>query len=195
MMNHTESNRNRALRAALAIAGSQGIRALTHGRVDSTAGLPSGTASNHFRTRAALLHATVDHLVQAEQSAFAADRAPQTVEDLIGAIAQFMRDATGAQRQLAVARYAFFAEGFHDPHIRETLAQARRRIDVWAAQSLEALGVARPFAAADRILTYVDGAILHALAFESSARGEELARVVRSLIDDFGGASSSDPAR
>jgi DNA-binding transcriptional regulator YbjK len=183
MKNHTETNRDRALHAALAIAGSQGLRALTHGRVDSTAGLPAGTASNHFRTRAALLHATVDHLVKAEQSAFASGSTPETMDDLIEAIAQFTRDAVGAQRELTAARYAFFVEGFHDPHIRETLAQARHRIDVWAAQSLEMLGVSRPFAAAGRILTYVDGAILHAFAFDGISRVEDIAVAVRSLLD------------
>ncbi|MFD1860080.1 TetR/AcrR family transcriptional regulator [Aeromicrobium camelliae] len=193
-MKSSQNNRDRALHAALAIAGSQGIRALTHGRVDSTAGLPAGTTSNHFRTRAALLHATVDHLVKAEQSAFAADSAPRTVDDLIEAITQFIQDAAGAQRELTAARYAFFVEGFHDPHIKETLAQARQRIDVWAAQSLERLGVSRPFAAADRILTYVDGAILHALAFDGISYVQDLAVAVRSLIDGVEGASAQDPA-
>ncbi|GAB2522382.1 TetR/AcrR family transcriptional regulator [Paramicrobacterium agarici] len=189
MTSRSESNRDRALHAALAIAGGQGIRALTHGRVDSTAGLPSGTTSNHFRTRAALLHATVDHLVGAEQRHFAAESAPQTVDDLVAALAQFIRDAAGAQRDLTAARYAFFAEGFHDPHIREVLAQARHRVDVWAAQSLEVLGVSRPFAAARRMLTYVDGAILHALAFDAVFRDEDIAVAVHSLIDDVDGGA------
>ncbi len=195
MKNRTKSNRDRALQAALAIAGGHGIRALTHGRVDSAAGLPAGTTSNHFRTRAALLHATVDHLVETEQSAFAGDSAPQTADDLIHALAQFIRDAVGPQRDLTTARYAFFVEGFHDPHIRETLAQARHGIDVWAAQTLETLGVSRPFAAAGRILTYVDGAILHALAFDDIFRGEDIAAAVRPLIGDVDASSSHEPSR
>lgn len=39
------------------LLGTQGLRALTHGRVDARAGLPRGSTSNHFRTRQALLGA------------------------------------------------------------------------------------------------------------------------------------------
>lgn len=182
MKSHSGSNRDRALHAALAIAGNQGIRALTHGRVDSTAGLPAGTTSNHFRTRTALLHATVDRLVESEQCAFSADDTLQTADDLIHALTQFICDAAGPQRNLTTARYAFFVEGFHDPHIREKLTQARHEIEVWAAQALETLGVSRPFAAAGRVLSYVDGATLHALALDCSTRSENITVAVRQLI-------------
>ena len=184
MKNPTESNRDRALRAALAIAGSQGLRAVTHGRIDSTAALPKGTTSNHFRTRAGLLHATVDHLVEAEQNTFAGGTSPESVDDLLNALVQFIRDSEDTHRDLTTARYAFFVEGFHDPHIRDTLAQARRQINVWAAQSLEVVGVTRPFAVAARILTYVDGAILHSLTFGSeSVEIAEAKASILALID------------
>ena len=43
------------MNAAVELVGGQGIRALTHARVDAQAGLPLGSTSNHFRTRAALV--------------------------------------------------------------------------------------------------------------------------------------------
>ena len=165
MSGHAATNRDRALRAALQIVGDQGIRALTHGRVDSTAGLPAGSTSNHFRTRAALIHATVDHLASVEQDAFAVGKRPQTVEELVDALVGFIQDAGGPLRQLTVARFVFFVEGFHDAQVRDALARARARIEAWAAQTLEALGFTYPFAAARRILTHVDGTIFQRLTF------------------------------
>lgn len=177
-------NRERALRAALEIAGEQGIRALTHGRVDAVAGLPAGSTSNHFRTRSALLHATVDQLAQEERRALAPAGAPATSEELVEALAGVVAAASGPHRGLAAARYAFFAEGVHDPHVRATLARARERIEMWTAQTLEGIGVPRPFAAARRVLTYLDGAILHRLVFgDTGDLGDDLGALVRSCAE------------
>ncbi|WP_166348397.1 TetR/AcrR family transcriptional regulator [Phytoactinopolyspora limicola] len=178
------SNRGRALDAALQIAGSQGIRALTHGRVDSVAGLPKGSTSNHFRTRAALIHATVDYLVEAERGAFAEGNRPRSVEDLVQALAVFVDHAAGPQRMLTAARFAFFVEGFHDAHVHDALAHGRARIETWAALTLEELGFPRPFAATRRILTYIEGAIFHRLTFDD-APGiyDDLEAIVRSCGD------------
>ena len=49
------ATRERSLAAAASLVGTQGTRALTHARVDAEAGLPRGSTSNHFRTRASLL--------------------------------------------------------------------------------------------------------------------------------------------
>jgi DNA-binding transcriptional regulator YbjK len=56
--------RNEERRAALADAGlavlaGEGARGLTHRAVDTAAGVPAGTTSNYFRTRAALLEGLV----------------------------------------------------------------------------------------------------------------------------------------
>jgi DNA-binding transcriptional regulator YbjK len=37
----------------LKLLGTEGLRALTHARVDECAGIPKGSTSNYFRTRAA----------------------------------------------------------------------------------------------------------------------------------------------
>jgi AcrR family transcriptional regulator len=45
----------RVLEAAVELLGTEGLRSLTHARVDERAGLPKGSTSNYFRTRAQLL--------------------------------------------------------------------------------------------------------------------------------------------
>lgn len=73
--------------------------------------------------------------------------------------------------------------GIHDPQVRSVLAEARAHINTWAARTLEQLGITRPFAAADRILDHLDGAILHTLTFGNrSGIKDDIDAIVRSCI-------------
>ena len=63
------TTRERALDAALELLGEQGIRALTHARVDERAGLPKGSTSNWFRTRDALVAGIAGGAVAQDASA------------------------------------------------------------------------------------------------------------------------------
>ena len=47
--------RSTILDGALAVLAEQGMRGLTHRAVDAAAGLPSGSTSYYFRSRAALV--------------------------------------------------------------------------------------------------------------------------------------------
>ena len=68
------TTRNRALEAAVELLGAEGVRALTHARIDDRAGLPSGSTSNSFRTRRALLGGVVDWIAERERADFAPER-------------------------------------------------------------------------------------------------------------------------
>ena len=80
------TTKDRALRAAVEEVGDNGIRALTHARVDARAGLPKGSTSNWFRTRAALVAGVVAHLAD-EERAMAPVKEVATAEELIGSSA------------------------------------------------------------------------------------------------------------
>lgn len=58
------SRRDKVLAAAIDVFQSGGIHALTHRAVDARAGLPSGSTSNVFRTRTALLEALAGTLAE-----------------------------------------------------------------------------------------------------------------------------------
>ena len=64
------ATRERALQAAVELLGAEGVRALSHARVDERAGLPPGTTSNWFRTRRALLGGVVDWIAERERADF-----------------------------------------------------------------------------------------------------------------------------
>jgi AcrR family transcriptional regulator len=48
--------------AAIEVLGTQGVRGLSHPRVDKHAGMPAGTTSYYFRTRKALWQAVADRV-------------------------------------------------------------------------------------------------------------------------------------
>ena len=50
--------------AAIALLGEHGVHGLSHRSADERAGLPTGTASNYFRTRDALLVAAAERITQ-----------------------------------------------------------------------------------------------------------------------------------
>ena len=58
--------KTRAVEAAVELVGTEGLRALTHARVDERAGLPKGSTSNYFRSHQALLSGVVDGIVDRE---------------------------------------------------------------------------------------------------------------------------------
>src|SRR3954454_9248013 len=62
------ATRERALEAAMELLGAEGVRALSHARVDARAGLPAGSTSNWFRTRRALLAGVVDWMAERERA-------------------------------------------------------------------------------------------------------------------------------
>lgn len=54
-MARNDSRRTRLLDAAIAVLAAEGARGLTHRAVDVRAEVPTGTSSNYFRSRAALV--------------------------------------------------------------------------------------------------------------------------------------------
>lgn len=167
--------------AALEVLGTGGIHALSHARVDATAGLPAGSTSNYHRTRAALVAAAVDRLRQVDAEGWAALLAagrPATVDQLAEAFAAFVEDATGASRTRTTARYVIFVQGVVEPALLDALNADRQRIVDWTADSLRALG--RDDAAAPLLLAAVEGLIMHRLTnFRTAPAGPQ----IRALLD------------
>ena len=96
-------NRERALDAAVELLGAEGLRALTHVRVDDRAGLPKGSTSNHFRTRAALLEGVVAHLGARDRPAVSAAAAPDSADALVADLEALYGRMTGPHRATTAA--------------------------------------------------------------------------------------------
>src|ERR1700722_18215881 len=112
------NRRDALLDAAIDVVGQSGIHGLTHRAVDVAAGLPAGSASNHFRTRDALLNAVAERFAARERANWeqiAVEIYPATPEELARALARFAQDSTGPDRKLALASYALLAEAAAGP--------------------------------------------------------------------------------
>jgi DNA-binding transcriptional regulator YbjK len=175
------------LDAAIAVLGSQGVRRLTHRAVDAAAGVPAGSTSNYFKTRDALVRAVVDRFAARERSAWetiAALLRPQTPEQLAAALAAFVRQATGPDRVMTIARYCLLVEAALHPELQQQLAETARAVREWAAQWLRALGSADPDGECRLILDQLDGIMLHQLAFPDPTfdPDREIAALVGAIV-------------
>jgi AcrR family transcriptional regulator len=158
------SNRQRVLDAAVDLLGREGVRALTHLRIDERAGLPKGTASNHFRTRAALLKGVGDTMVASELPEVTRAFMPATADDLVDELVALFDFMTGPNRILTSARMAMIVEASHDEELRSTLASGRAMMERTVAPAFAALGARDPQLATDALAACFEGLFLHRLA-------------------------------
>ncbi len=177
------------LEAAVELLGTQGLRALTHARADEAAGVPRGSASNYFRTRAALLAGVVEWIVREEIAGLDAGQEapgalPSTVEGLVELLAGTVERLTGPFRVRTTARYILFLEGTHDDDVRRPLLAGRAGFRAFAEAALAALGAADPALAATAVMALGEGLIMHRLAVDPDAdvRGA-IDAAVRGFVD------------
>lgn len=131
------------LDAAIGILADDGVGGLTHRHVDDRAGVPSGTTSNYFRTRQALLEATAARTV---------DLHWQRVEFLRAAVGSLTRDGVKAlmmrmladldddARRYTLARFELFMEGTRRPELQPFLTQLQAAAVKSATLIFEAAG-------------------------------------------------------
>ncbi|WP_228798498.1 TetR/AcrR family transcriptional regulator [Nocardia cyriacigeorgica] len=183
----TPSRREHVIDAAIEVLGTRGPRALTHRAVDDAAGVPTGTTSNYFRTRDALLIGVTERLEQRDYADWAASSSaptPESLDQLAAGLAEFLARAVTTDRARTLARYALFLEAQSAPAVLESLQRGHARLTDWAATMLRALGIAEE--ATRPLVDYLEGAIMHRLA-EPHPPGDpepELRRMLRVLISE-----------
>lgn len=162
------ATRERALEAAVELLGAQGVRALTHTRVDRRAGLPPGSSSNWFRTRRALLGGVVDWIAERERADFDPSllRSISNVDELIDGFCAMAELQTGPFAGRTRARYALFLELANDAELGEPLRRQRREFTRWTERILVAVGVRDPGSATSALMGLLDGLLLHRLTVD-----------------------------
>jgi len=159
------STRTRALDAAIDLVGTQGLRALTHARVDERAGIPKGSTSNYYRTRQARLSGVLDRLLELEMPEVgAATSYPASAADFVDALCGLLDYTTGINRTRTTARLVLFMEASHDPALQAKVARGRVAMEASALVVLARLGAHDPHAAATAVMACSEGLILHRIA-------------------------------
>lgn len=178
------TNRERAVRAAIELLGTQGVRALTHGRVDERAGLPRGSTSNHFRTRAALIEGAMDAMLAGELVAVVPAFEPRTADELIDSLVGLFAYLSGPQQVVTAARMALYVEAGHDPALRAALARGRATLEQGIRPAFAALGAPDPDLAVQALATTFEGMFLHVIARHATIDPRRLIDlVVRAALD------------
>lgn len=158
------SIRERVLETSIDLLATGGLRALTHARVDERAGLPKGSTSNYFRTRAALLAGVTDEIVRRELPTVTGAFSPRTASELVDAMCTLLEVSTGENRDLTTARLVLFMEASHNPALREALSRGRETLGGAAVPALTEMGASDPVASAEAIAACFEGLILHRIA-------------------------------
>jgi len=146
--------------AALAVLAAEGARGLTHRAVDRAAGLPEGSTSNAYRSRAALMEAALERHVELELVPFpdlgGVSLTPaQTRTLVLAALDHVLRDRT-----LLIARYELVLESTRREALHDELGGARERFVAIAEQFLQAGGCGTPRAHAVQLVAVLDGLLL-----------------------------------
>jgi len=135
--------------AAISTLARDGMRGLTHRAVDRAAGLPDGSVSYYFRTRRALLQATLERLVELDITDMLASPG---IPALPGRGLDAFADTTAiaveswltAGRERQLARYELTLEATRRPELRHALVAAGAEIRAMVARQFAAAGVRQP---------------------------------------------------
>ncbi|WP_341358435.1 TetR family transcriptional regulator [Georgenia sp. M64] len=159
------TTRTRALDAAVELLGTEGLRSLTHVRVDERAGLPKGSTSNSFRTRRALLEGVAVRILERELPGVGTTfTQPSTPEEFVEGLSSLLELLTGPARVPTTARLVLFLEASHDPPLREVLSRGRGILEAMGVASLATLGARDPRNAAAAVAACFEGLLLHRVA-------------------------------
>ncbi|MEU6642496.1 TetR family transcriptional regulator [Saccharomonospora sp. NPDC046836] len=177
------TRREQALDAAIRVLGTHGSRALTHRAVDTEAGLPAGSTSNHFRTREALLAGVLQRLSELERASWqhlTAQLTDPTVETFAHAVGRFARELADGGRTVTLARHAIFAEASVHDELRRQISKRRAEIESWGAGWFGRLGSPRPVQDLRAVLALLDGLLVHECTTPDPAFDPE--PVIRALL-------------
>ena len=113
--------------AAIQLLAEDGAKGLSHLKVDRKAGVPDGTSSFYFRTRAALLRAVAERVAELDLAtlqtvADSAGRDPDSSSSLLATLVI----QSGSEPELfrTKARYELTMQATRDPAMAETLARS-----------------------------------------------------------------------
>jgi DNA-binding transcriptional regulator YbjK len=165
-----EDRRGAIADAAIHLVATRGLRGLTHRAVDAEAGLPSGSTSYYLRTRAALLTACVNRMLERDLARGSELPADLDLEELlVGMVLNLVRDRPDD----LIARYELSLEASRQPELRDAIVQGGRRLREGLAELLTALGVPDAATVAWPVAAMMDGLLYDRIAGAGSVMSPE----------------------
>ncbi|MDO5535139.1 MAG: TetR family transcriptional regulator, partial [Propionibacteriaceae bacterium] len=174
--------RARLVDAAIGQLADEGLRGLTHRRVEQRAEVSQGLVKYHFGSLDGLIAAVVDHMadteigavmrVTPEQHADAA--ASGAVPPAVWAAARAAWTAAMSRPELVRARFELYLHAGRHPALQDAIRRGRERFVEAAAASIAVTDAgADPRAGARMVLALVSGLMLHQLSAPDEALDRE----------------------
>jgi DNA-binding transcriptional regulator YbjK len=181
--------------AAIRIIARTGLRGLTHRAVDAEAGVPEGSTSYYFRTRLALLSATLDRLAELDRMLMLArphaaeviatgqpDELSQvaglaggqlSLDQLAENIGRVVAGLLTVGREQTLARFELALEGSRRPELRQRLQPLSAGFYEAAASLLAAAGSADPQRHGRQLVDFLEGLLFSQLTGLPAASDRE----------------------
>ncbi|GAB1818400.1 TetR/AcrR family transcriptional regulator [Herbidospora sp. RD11066] len=188
----TNPDRRRALTdAAIALLASSGVHGLTHRSAERAAGLPTGTASNYFRNREALLVAAAERVVELHLEDMDLAAARQVGEpDLIALLTESLFDAATVLRGRYLAIFELRLEAVRRPELNKALEGLQAVATVFTAGHHAQLGLAIPPENVPGLMALYGGALFTLVtAPPEMVTREGVEMIVRAMVS--GGAPTA----
>jgi DNA-binding transcriptional regulator YbjK len=172
------------LDAALRLIGTGGIDSVTHRRVAEAAGVPLGSTTYYFDSRAHLLgQAFIHHIGRMQQiyGELASEHStfdPASIADFLVALSE----RTFSDRPSMLAEYELTLFAARDAELADVLHDWDDRMIAGLARSLDSLGAQRPFDGARSLLQLLRGYELDRLT-RDGADADELRRRLLVVIE------------
>lgn len=157
--------RLRVADAALLLLAREGARGLTHRAVDAELGLPNGSTSYYYRTRAALLQAAAERLLSLDTADLAA-----VTEDLPGMAKLVERWLAPDARLRSLARMELLLAAARTPEL-DFMARARKRFIDRAVRAQDGTDPEAARDGATALVALIDGLTLHGLVTGAIGKG------------------------
>lgn len=168
--------RAQLLDAAIEILGDVGVGGLTHRAVDERASQPSGTTSNYFRTRLALLEATATRVVELQWvyvRMLQAGLGTMTRETLNAMMARMISDLGGENGRRQLARFELFNESVRRPELRPIMGELQTAAMKFARLILESAGLTPTDEQTGQLARLLNGLAYSNLTFTEDQPGAE----------------------
>lgn len=190
-MTRAADPRGRLLDAALAVIDTEGMRGLTHRRLEDEAGLARGSARYHLGTNDQIIAATLGHVALQETQTMEGTLAQLGRDALAGGTASIPRMAAAMISALLEnpgalrARYLLALEATRRPSLRAEIQRWRAHFIAQTEVGLTAAGLDDPHAAAVLLVATMDGLTLDAILTGRSTAPELAERAAEAILNSF----------
>jgi DNA-binding transcriptional regulator YbjK len=187
-MTRAADPRGRLLDAALAVVDSDGIRGLTHRRLEDEAGLARGSARYHIGTNDQIIAATLEHAALRDMRMIEAAWARLGLDALAGSKASIPKMAAALVSTVLEnpgvtrARYELLLEATRRPSLKAEAQRWRAHFVDYTELGLTAAGLDDPHTAALLLGAMLDGLTLDAIITDRTTAPELAERGAEAIL-------------